>query len=56
MTGEVSDNNSTDTEHAVTTGGLSQTAIASNVGRAGEPEELSRDSEDSDNTGEQCRT
>jgi hypothetical protein len=56
MTEEVSNNNSTDTEHAVTTGGLSQIAIALNVGCAGEPEELSRDSEDSDNTGEQCRT
>ena len=54
MTGEVSDNDSTDTEHTVSTasGGLSQTAIALNIGRAGEPEELSSDSEDSDDIGE----
>ncbi len=52
MTEEVSDNNSTNTEHTVTTGSLSQTVIASNVGHAGEPKELSSDSEDSDNTGE----
>ena len=52
VTGEVSDNDSTNTKHTVTTGGLSQTAIASNIGRASEPKELSSDSEDSDNTGE----
>jgi hypothetical protein len=49
-TGEVTDNDSTDTEDA--TGGLSQKVMASNVGYADEPEELSSDSEDSDNTGE----
>ena len=49
-TEEVSDDNSTDAEHA--SGGLSQKVMAFNISCADKSKEFSRDSEDSDDTSE----